>query len=268
MFTKKASIDPWNRIDDSILSEIWEAIWKYEEIRCLDIDNFSVSVKKGVVQLCGHINRENNLRLIEKAVRSVAGVVAVENNLVVDRDLTIRVAEALARDERTRPYVLAAGSMHGWVSLGGEVPTSDLQLVAEEVAAQVSSVRGVVSLPKVTGTPQESIRRMVQPRIDTPLYGDGGQVGIIFQVVIQPCNRLVTQVIASDLKNDKYLIPVEALGVVNKESVFLNKKVASLCAFPLFDPSGFLTVSSDWRPPYPYLVQSVLWPADGYHDLP
>ncbi|HVN81436.1 MAG TPA: BON domain-containing protein [Terriglobia bacterium] len=268
MFTKKARVDPWIRIDNSILSEIWEAIWKYEKIRLLDVDNFSVSVKKGIVQLCGHINRENNLQLIEKAARSVAGVVAVENNLVVDRDLTIWVAEALARDEHTRPYVLAVGCIHGWVSLDGEVPTCELQSVAEEVAAQVSCVRGVVSLPSVTDTPPEAIRRAVQPRIDTPLYGEDGQVGVVSQVVIQPRNRLVTQVIASDLKNDKYLVPVEALGVVNKESGFLNKKVASLCVYPLFDPSGFLTVQSDWRPPYPYTAQVVLWPADGYHDLP
>ena len=268
MLPKKVSVDPWIRIDNSILSEIWEAVWKYEEIRCLDIDDFSVSVKKGVVQLCGHINRENNLQLIEKAARSVAGVVSVENILVVDRDLTIRVADALAKDERTRPYVLAVGCIHGWVSLGGEVPTCDLQLVAEGIAAQVSSVRGVVSLPKVTGTPSEPIRRVVQPRIDARLYGGDGQVGIIFQVVIQPRNRLVTQTIASDLKNEKYLVPVEALGVVNKESAFLDQKVTSLCGFPLFDPSGFLPVPSDWQPPYPYQAQAVLWPVKGVRKAP
>ena len=251
MFTKKASVDPWIRIDSSILSEIWETIWKYEEIRCLDIDDFSIAVKKGVVKLCGHINRENNLQLIEKAAQSVAGVVAVENNLVVDRDLTIWVAEALARDEHTRPYVLAVGCVHGWVSLDGEVPTCELQSVAEEVAAQVSCVRGVVSLPSVAGTPPEAIRRAVQPRIDTPLYGEDGQVGIVSQVVIQPRNRLVTQAIVSDLKNDKHLVPVDALEVVNKESAFLKRKVASLCAFPVFTPTDYSPAPSNWQPPYP-----------------
>jgi osmotically-inducible protein OsmY len=260
MITKKAWVDPWIRIDNSILSEIWEAIWKYEEIRCMDIDNFSVSVKNGVVQLWGHITRENNVRLIERAVRCVPGVVAVENHLVVDRDLTNRVAQALAMDECTCPYVLAVGSIHGWVSLGGEVPTRELQSVAEEGAAQVSCVRGVVSLPKVTGTPPESIHRAVQPGIDAPLYGKDGQAGIISQVVIHPRNRLVTQVIVSDLKHGKYLVPIDALEVVNKGSAFLNRKVASLNTFPVFIPSAISPVPTNWQPPYPYKFTEVLWP--------
>lgn len=268
MLPKKVSVDPWIRIDNSILAEIWEAVWKYEEIRCLDIDDFSISVKQGVVQLRGHINRENNFQLIEKAVRSVAGVVAVQNSLVVDRDLTIYVAEALARDERTRPFILAVGCIHGWVSLGGEVPTSDLQLVAEEVAAQVSIVRGVVSLPRVTGTPPEPIRRAVQPRIDTMLYGEDGHVGVIFQVVIQPRNRLVTQVIANDFKNDKYLVPVEAFEVVNKESAFLKRKVASLSTFPVINPTDHSPAPSNWQPPYPYAGSAILWPANADLNTP
>ena len=268
MFTKKVSVDPWVRIDNSILAEVWEALWKHEEIRCLDIDHFSVSVKKGVVRLSGHINRENNLQLIDKVVRSVAGVVAVKNGLVVDRDLTLRVAEALARDERTRPFILAVNCTHGWVSLGGEVPTCELQTIAEEVAAQVPSVRGVVSLPRVAGKTPDPMRRAVQPQIDAQLYGEDGQVGTVSQVVIQPRNRLVTQVIASDLKNVKYLIPVNVFKVVNKESAFLKRKVTSLSVFPVFNPSDFSPAPSIWQPPYPYTLNAVLWPAAANRNEP
>ncbi len=268
MFTKKVRIDPWVRLDNSILAEIWEAIWKHEEIRCLDIDSFSVSVKKGVVRLCGHINRENNFQLIEKIVRSVPGVVAVENSLVVDRELTLRVANALAKDERTRSYVLAVGCTHGWVSLGGEVPIRELQSVAEEVAAQDPSVRGIVSLPVVAGKDAVSIRHAVQPRIDTPLYGEDGQVRTISQVVIQPRNRLVTHVVVSDTTMDKYLVPVDALEVVNKESAFLARSIPSHYTFPIFDPSNYSPAPSEWQPPYPYKAIEVLWPTNPDHKAP
>ena len=198
----------------------------------------------------------------------MAGVVAVKNGLVVDRDLTLRVAEALARDERTRPFILAVNCTHGWVSLGGEVPTGELQTIAEEMAAQVPSVRGVVSLPRVAGKAPDPIRRAVQPLIDAHLYGEDGQVGIVFQVVIQPRNRLVTQVIASDLKNVKYLVPVDAFEVVNKESAFLKRKVTSLGFFPVFNPSDFSPAPSFWQPPYPYTINAVLWLADADRSAP
>ncbi|HVM70630.1 MAG TPA: BON domain-containing protein [Anaerolineales bacterium] len=267
MFAKRGGANPLLRLDDSIQAEIWEAVWRHEEIRSLDIDNFSVSVKEGEVQLSGHLSRENNLQLIEKTVRSVPGVVTVHNGLVVDRDLINQVAEALARDQRTRPLILPVNCIHGWVCLGGEVPTSQLQSVAEEVAAQVPSVRGVVGLPKVARTHPDPMRREVQPRIDTPLYGDGGQVGIVTQVVIQPRNRLVTQLIVSDLKSDKYLLPIDALEVVNKESAFLQRS-SSLCTFPIFDPSGYFPAPSDWQSPYPYGTTGVLWPGNTNRNAP
>ena len=266
MFMKKSKAKPWFSLDDSILAEIWEAVWKHDEIRCVDIDNFSISVQEGSVQLYGHINREDNLELIEKVVRSVPGVIAVENRLVVDRELSHQVAEAFARDERTRPFILLVNCFHGWVSLDGQVPSCELQLAAEEDAAHIPSVRGVVSLPRVAGQPPEALRRAVQPRIDTPLYGRDGEVGVVSQVVIQPRNRLVTQIIVRDLRQEKYLIPVEALQVVNTGSAFLDRSFASLAAFPALTPADFSPAPSNWNPPYPYKPAEVLWPAHADQD--
>ena len=113
--------------------------------------SLSIDVKDGEVYLDGHLAKENNLLLIESIVRSIAGVVAVHSHLVLDRDLIIQVAQALARDERTRPYILPVDAFHGWIHIGGEVPTCELQHVAEKVAGGVSGVRGVTILPRIAG---------------------------------------------------------------------------------------------------------------------
>ena len=144
------------RPDNSILIEIWDQLWKYDVIRSIDINSFSVSVVNGVVLLTGHLSRASNRRLIEYIAHSVPDVTAVNNKLVVDDELTMQVALALGRDERTRPFVLPVGCSHGWVHLSGEVPAREIQLVAEEVAGQVASVRGIVSLPKVAGESRDT----------------------------------------------------------------------------------------------------------------
>ncbi|RPH73650.1 BON domain-containing protein, partial [bacterium] len=108
--------------DASILAEIRKAARQHDGFRTSDIDGFSVSVKEGLVLLAGHLSRKYHRELIEEITCSVPGVNAVRNNLVVDSELTIQVAERLAKDERTRRFIFPVGSAYGWVHLGGVVP--------------------------------------------------------------------------------------------------------------------------------------------------
>jgi len=119
------------RPGNGILADIWDALWKEDAIRSLDMASLSVEVKGGEVYLDGHLARENNLLLIESIAQSVAGVVAVHNRLVTDRDLIIQVAQALARDKVTRHFLLPVNVIHGWIHLGGIVPTREIQFVTE-----------------------------------------------------------------------------------------------------------------------------------------
>ena len=57
----------------------------------------------------GHVATLLNKHRAEQAARSVAGVLGVENHLVVDDELVIDVAQALGRDAR-RPAGFAAAS--------------------------------------------------------------------------------------------------------------------------------------------------------------
>jgi osmotically-inducible protein OsmY len=256
--------------DDSIQSEIWKKVCQYGEIRALETDSFSVSVKKGSVLLTGHVSKKYHRDLIEEIACTIPGVHAVHNKLVVDSDLIIQVAQALSKDERTHSLILPVGCSHGWVRLGGEVSGRDLQITAEEIAAQVTSVRGVLSRPRLIGENPEPERRAIQPQIQAKMYDYNGQEGVVTQVVIQPRNRLVTHVVVniSDFCDGKfvfheYLVPVDAMELVNKESILLKRNGPPLNAFPAFEPSDYLLASSDWQPPYPYAVGDVRWPCEG-----
>lgn len=261
------------RTNDGILADIWNALWKEDTIRSLDLGSLSIDVKDGEVYLYGHIAQENNLPLIESIARSIAGVVAVQSHLVLDRDLIIQVDQALARDERTRPYILPVDAFHGWIHIGGEVPTCELQHVVEKIAGGVSGVRGVTILPRIAGENPTIPHRPAQPRIGAVVYGNDGEVGIVTQVVIQPDNRLVTHIVVrskeltdGNLVVRETVIPLEASDLVKNESIILQrngrrlaKPAHALKAFPAFDPDEFPLAPFTWKAPYPYTAGEVRW---------
>jgi osmotically-inducible protein OsmY len=255
--------------DDSIRKDIWNAVWQHEDIRIIDGDSFSISVKDGFVLLTGHLSRKYHRDLIEEIACSTPGVHSVHNKLVVDSELTIQVAERLSADERTRHFIFPVGAAHGWVRLGGIVPKRKLQVTVEETAAQVPSVRGVLSRPRVIGAEYEVEQRAIQPQIQAKVFDYNLQEGVVAQVVIQPRNRLVTHAVVgvSDFFDGKfifreYIVPVEAMEVVKKESIFLKRDGPQLDAFSAFEPLNYSPAPVDWQPPYPYRLGTVLWPCE------
>ncbi len=253
--------------DASIQAEIWEELWKRWEIRDLDISSFSVSVKNGRVLLRGHLTMDGNRRLIESICASVPGVVGIDDCLVIDHELTMQVAGALARDGRTRSLILPVGSYHGWVGIGGEVPSRELQLAAEEVAAGVPSVRGVISLPTVIGQEPMTQRHPVEPQLSSHVYNLDGQVGTVTQVVMDPRRRLITDIVVNAIDlwdgtpvRGEYLVPVDFILLANQQSVFLRRDGRRIQSFRTFDPSAYSSAPDTWQPPYPYLPGTLLWP--------
>ena len=67
-------------------------------------------------------------------VRRMEDVGSVTNELVADPEVIRAVADALAQDERTAPYVIRVDSRHGIVTLRGEVPSDAVQDAASEIA--------------------------------------------------------------------------------------------------------------------------------------
>ncbi len=253
---------------EAILADIWDALWRVDTIRSTDLSSISIAVRDGTVTLAGHIIKDYHRRLLEEIVRSVPGVEAVQNEVVVDRDLVVQVAQALARDERTRPFHLLVSASRGWVSLDGVVPTRQVQLAAEEVAGRLPAVRGVVGLPRVAGESPEAPRRPIQPRIGSTVYVRNGPVGQVSQVVIHPANRLVTHAVvragepgSAGAARPEVVVPAEAIALVKPESLFLQRNGPPLEAYPALDADHFPLAPSSWKAPYPYLAGEVRWPA-------
>jgi len=254
------------RTNDDILSDIWDALWNEDTIRSLDLGSLSIDVKGGDVTLTGHLARENHRSRIEGIARSAAGVVTVHDHLVYDFDLILQVALALTRDKRTCPFFLPVYGFHGWIHLGGEVPTRELQFVGEGVAGGVAGVRGVITLPHVKGENPNPPRRAIQPRIGAVAYGKDGEVGVVTQVVIHPHNRLVTHVVVRsdeisyiNLVAHENVVPVKDIDLVKNDSLLLVRDGLSLNAYPAFDPDEYILAPFTWKAPYPYIAGEVRW---------
>jgi len=274
MATPKEGTKQMHSPDESILGDIWRALWDEETIRTIDIHDISVGVEKGQVCLSGHLSKDTNQQQIVEIVRSTPGVIAVHNHLVTDHDLIIRVAQALGDNERTRLFILPVYSYHGWIELGGSVPNRDLQRLVESTAASIPAVRGVTMLPNIAGEQNDSVRNVIQPHIGVRVFGEGESQGTVYQVVIAPQNRLVTHaivrathIIDSHLETCDYLVPVEAMNVVDEGGIFLNDNAPAINQLPIFNPAQYPFPPLTWQPPYPYAVGNVRWPAGWSRSL-
>jgi hypothetical protein len=157
-------------------------------------------------------------------------------------------------------------AFHGWIHVGGEVPTGELQQVVEKIVAGVPRVRGVTLLPRVAGENSAIPRRPVQPRIGAVVYGKDGEVGVVIQVVIQPEDRLVTHIVArtkeltdGNLVSCETVIPLEASDLVKNESIILQRNGSSLNTYPALDPDEYPLAPFTWKAPYPYTAGEVRW---------
>jgi osmotically-inducible protein OsmY len=84
-------------------------------------------------------------------------VSVVDNELIADPEVVRAVADALAQDERTAPYVIRVESRHGIVSLRAEVPSAAVQQAAIDIAASVPLVLSVRNLLALGGPVQPAI---------------------------------------------------------------------------------------------------------------
>jgi len=131
---------------------IEQALMAYEPVRSshvpirMDVDH------SGNVQLQGWVRSRVIKDSIGNIVRGVPGVAALDLPLVVDAELEIRVARALATSPATES--LAPGSVllrayFGTMRLIGSVATQPLKDSVAQVAAEVDGVRRVENELKV-----------------------------------------------------------------------------------------------------------------------
>ncbi len=104
--------------------------------------SIEVQANAGTVVLTGAVRSQSDKEIAEKSARGVKGVTAVENQLVVDGDLELAIAQALAADSRTRagfPGILI-GVVFGVAYLKGTAPTAEVKKTAGEIASKIVGV--------------------------------------------------------------------------------------------------------------------------------
>src|SRR5689334_3742362 len=138
------------KTDAAIKRSIEHAIWNDNVLRAIESHEIDVHVKNGIVHLHGHIVSASSKSRIANAMRSISGILGIQNNLVLDDKLTLEVATSLGELEQTYNCKFFTGASHGVISLNGTVSDGNVKLLAEKRAASNPSVRGVINNVRVS----------------------------------------------------------------------------------------------------------------------
>lgn len=275
------SLNSIQKADGITKDAIYHAFWKDDVLRVLEYDEINVHVKNGVVYLYGHIVSATSQSRVMNALRTLPGILRIENNLVLDDQLTLEVATSLGELEHTYACKFFTGSSHGVISLNGIVSDENVKLLAEKCAASNPQVRGVVNNVQVSGAVLASQGQpFLQPRIGEKIYFLDGVSGVVKQVVIDPNHRRVIQIVVqgrlssqkqnstaqknnqSQIAEKTVLIPIHLIRYLTVNSGFLTIKSTELSQYLDFNPLYFAAPSVDWTLPYPYCPGDVLFHVD------
>jgi osmotically-inducible protein OsmY len=274
------------RADASIAEKVDHALWNIGVLRHTDYGEIGVDVKDGVVYLSGHVISASNQQRAEAAVRTIPGVLGIKSDLVPDDNLIREVTGALGKIEHVHGVKFFTGVHNGVVGLNGEVGSTTVRSLAEKCAANIPGVRGVINFVRVPGADLEvDDQRFLQPSIGEQVYFRDGLSGIVQRVIINPNNRRVVAMVVlgryssshHDLRFLSYwedqlperlvAIPISAIRFLTKNSGFLKIASDEAARYSDFDLSCFTAPSEDWRPPYPYCPDDVLFSVESVEDM-
>jgi osmotically-inducible protein OsmY len=270
-----------SKADEALAQKIDHALWKDDVLRAMDYREIDVLVKNRFVYLSGHIVSTTSKNRIEKALRSIPGILGLRNSLVMDDKLTVEVASSLGRLEHTFDCKFFTGVSHGVVTINGNVPGEDVKLLAEQCAASHPDVRGVINLVRVKGDDSDlQDQPLLQPTIGEEIIFLDGVSGIVRQVVINPNNRRVVAMALwgrfvdqrqelkmmnnNNVRSPERLIilSMDLVRYITKFSGFLTVNSNERNRYVDFDPALYSAPTVGWVPPYPYCPGDVLFPAD------
>lgn len=265
--------------DTALKNSIYHSLWKDDVLRAIEYEQIDVHVKNGSVHLTGHIVNTSSQTRIMNAIRTVPGILAIHNNLVLDEKLTLEVAASLGTLEHTYDCKFFTGASHGILSLNGLVGTEEIKMLAVKCVAENSNIRGVINNVRVSDSklvsPQE--QPFLQPVIGETIYFLDGISGVVKQVIINPDNRRVTamtmQGIFNEQRNELHslksrpterliVVPMKAVRYLTKVSGFLHINSTERNQYLDFDLASFYVPNLDWIPPYPYCPDDVLFPIE------
>lgn len=120
----------------------------------VDASNIGVTAENGVVALTGHVPSYRDKLAIEKAVRRIAGVKGIAEEIEVryptdkkihDDEIAKRALAILAWTTALPPGAVQVKVQHGWVELTGRVAWQFQRFAAEASVRLISGVVGVIN---------------------------------------------------------------------------------------------------------------------------
>lgn len=274
-------LDPIQEKDVILREAIHRAFWKDDVLRAIEYGEFDIHVKNGTVYLSGHIVSASSQSRIKNSIRSVPGIGAIKNDLVLDDKLTLDVAAALGPLEHAYACKFFTGASHGVVSLNGLVNDETVRVLAEKCAGSNPNVRGVINHIRINGSkPEPQSQPFQQPAIGEKIYFLDGISGVVQQVIVNPNNRRVIAMTVlgkfsskqQELKSlnnaetrllqQLIVVPMKTVRYLTKVSGFLYINSNEDDQYQDFDPASFHAPNWDWKPPYPYCPDDVLFPAE------
>src|SRR5436309_190441 len=145
-----------SKAERKLYSRVRRELWDYEPLRASHAEIF-IAVERDQVALRGRVRTMPQKIIAEMLVRRMSDVGSVTNDLIADPEVIRAVADALAQDERTAPYVLRVDARHGIVILRGEVPSQAVQQAALEIAATAPLVHSVRNQLTIGGEPLAAV---------------------------------------------------------------------------------------------------------------
>ena len=145
-----------DRNEKRTFARVRRVLWDYEPLRASHAEIY-IDVEADHVRLTGRVRTLPQKLIAQLLVERMPEVRSVSNALVADPEVVRAVADALAQDERTAPYVIRVEARHGVVTLRGEVATESIQATALEIAARVPLVQSVRNQTTIGGDPRPAI---------------------------------------------------------------------------------------------------------------
>jgi osmotically-inducible protein OsmY len=270
--------DKNTKTDIALTYEVDRALWQDAAFKAAEYDNIDVQIRDGIAYLYGHVSSLSHRRQAQQEIQSVDGILGINNHLIPDDRLLTEVATALGQLESTYNCQFFTGVSHGVVLVSGNVDNVNIKLLAEKRAASNPNVRGVINSIHVTGSdldlPEEPF---LQPIIGEEIFFLDGISGRVRQVIINPDNRRVVAMtlqgrFANQRQKTKALNngeaqPSEQLIVIAMNSVRYLTKVSGFLyisskekdRYMDFDRACFFIPKKDWKTPYPYCLEDVLF---------
>jgi osmotically-inducible protein OsmY len=121
-------------------------------------NSIGVAVERGVVTLTGHVSSYAEKVAVERAVRRVAGVRALAEEIEIcypserrtsDDQIAERARNVMSWDARVPADAIGVRVEKGWVTLEGSVPWHFQKRACESAVRKLSGVVGVSNLIKV-----------------------------------------------------------------------------------------------------------------------